>query len=196
MTRAYMAEDNSFVIMDNFGTTSPPSEMFVQGLPKTLVISLNSILSDNSVSSWNIKANSSGTQVWLRFNGNNNSKQMDMLDTTYRKVPPSKVNRDRERAKQRSERINDDSLDNSNSRTIDEVLNNPTPVFNINQPTTSDQSREISDSHNSDPIDSGSNIAHHTRSKSQQQEYSKQDSQKCKQYSSSHCTSKFKNLRS
>ena len=41
--------------------------MPVIGLPKTLEISLSSILDDYNVSSWNIKVDKKGTQFCIRF---------------------------------------------------------------------------------------------------------------------------------
>ena len=187
-----MAEDNSYIILDNTGKTSSPTKMSVIGLPKTLVLSLNSILDGNLVSSWNIKANSNGTQVWIRFNSEKNSDNLDTSDITYRKVPPTKVQRDRERARQRSEKGQLDaplpSLDNSSS-TIDDGLNTTKPVSAMNQPEASNQSIEISQ--HSEPNKSSSSIAHRTRSRS----YIEYESPKGKQqYNSSHCTSQFKKI--
>ena len=202
MAEAHMVVDNSCIIMDNSGIFTPPTKISVTGLPKTLVVSLNSILEENSVCSWNIRCNNNSTQVWIRFSGETNSDQMDKTDVSYRKVPPSKVLRDRDRAQQWCEKDTHHSasqvVDNSNS-IIEEVLDhnpvspsNTTPVSTMNQPAASDQSLEINSSQYSEPSDSRSSIAQRTRSRSQQ--HSESDSQQHKQYYSSKQNKSFKKL--
>ena len=70
--------------------------MPVIGLPKTLEISLSGILEDFNVTSWNIRGDTDGMQVTIRFK--TDELHMDTSNITFRKVPPSQIRRNRDRA--------------------------------------------------------------------------------------------------
>ena len=64
--------------------------MSVIGLPKILENTLGTILSEMTVSSWNIKGSEDSTQVWIRFITQDTETSLDKTNITYRKVPPVK----------------------------------------------------------------------------------------------------------
>ena len=70
--------------------------MPVIGLPKTLEISLSNLLDDCDISSWNIKGDNDGTQIWIRFKSEDSA--MDNTNITYRRAPPSQMRRNKNRA--------------------------------------------------------------------------------------------------
>ena len=91
--------------------------MPVIGLPKVLENSLNTILDDLSVSSWNMKGDDGSMQVWIRFRTDVDTQTaLNNTNITYRKVPPSQVNRNRDRASnwqnKQTEKITDHTMDN------------------------------------------------------------------------------------
>ncbi len=77
--------------------------MPITGLPKVLEVNINNMLDLAKVSSWNVHGEKERVQITIRFNiMDNTAEQMDTSNVTYRKVPPSQVRRDRDRAMQRS----------------------------------------------------------------------------------------------
>ena len=70
--------------------------MPVEGLPSTLEAFLNSMLHVNTLSSFKIDSRGDNTAIVLRFTG-----QPCQSANTYRKKPPSQIQRDRNRAQQR-----------------------------------------------------------------------------------------------
>ena len=78
--------------------------MPVTHLPKILEININNILELAKVSSWNIHGEKENLQITIRFCIMDSTTDTDTMATakiTYRKVLPSQVRRDRERAKSR-----------------------------------------------------------------------------------------------
>ena len=79
----------------------PSEKMPLFGLLKLLEDSLNNILDTAVISSWNIRVNDSNCQLSIRFNmvdKLDDTVPIDSSNITFRKAPPSRVNRDRKRA--------------------------------------------------------------------------------------------------
>lgn len=74
--------------------------MPLEGLPLVLEYSLKGLLVQNGISSWQIRGGPHFSQVSIRFqNPAIATSQVD--EVQYRRAPPSRINRDRERAKQK-----------------------------------------------------------------------------------------------
>ena len=89
--------------------------MPVIGLPNILESTLNNILDNLRVSSWNIKGAEDHMQVWIRFKTDIDTEKP--LDITYRKVPPSQIKRNKDRAKGWQNSIDNNQCDD----TVDSV---------------------------------------------------------------------------
>ena len=76
--------------------------MPIIGLPNILENSLNNILDSMDISSWNIKGENDSMQVIIRFKmaAVDESCSNRHSNITYRKLPPSQVQRDKNRAKE------------------------------------------------------------------------------------------------
>ena len=79
-------------------TTTKAANMSYENLPSNLKITMEAILKDNDVSSWIIRGGSDFTQISIRF------MNMDILgdnsEVKYRRVPQSRLIRDRNMAQQ------------------------------------------------------------------------------------------------
>ena len=75
--------------------------MPVSGLPNNLEVYLNETLRGSTITSWNIRGEQDYTQVTIRFGST------AMLDTNvkYRKVPPSRIVRDKARAARYNDQV-------------------------------------------------------------------------------------------
>jgi hypothetical protein len=68
--------------------------MPLSGLPKLLEMFMEQTLNEHQVSSWNIRGGNIYTEITIRIGMSTVTK-----DTVkYRKVPPSRINRDKQRA--------------------------------------------------------------------------------------------------
>ena len=71
--------------------------MPLQGLPSILEVSMEQMLDTYNITSWSIRSGNKFSEVSIRFN-----MTADVhTETKYRKVPPSRLTRDRERAASR-----------------------------------------------------------------------------------------------
>ncbi len=70
--------------------------MPVEGLPKILENTLDTLLEENLLSSWNIKGGQYFIQLNLRFTTASN--QPSQREVKYRRAPPSQIARDRQHA--------------------------------------------------------------------------------------------------
>ena len=74
--------------------------MPVHGLPKILECTLSQVLDELIVSGWSVKGEDDSTTVWIRFRSDtvHPNSSTNHVNATYRKVPPSQLKRNRERA--------------------------------------------------------------------------------------------------
>ncbi len=121
------------------------TKMPVTGLPNILEITLNNIIHDMDITSWNIKGEEECMQVIIRFKMAANTTcapDMQINNATYRKVPQSQIIRNRERTKawkvqkhdiphENGYGCNNDILDVSNSTVCNtaEECQQQTPVL-------------------------------------------------------------------
>ena len=106
--------------------------MLNSGLPKILESTLDNILSDMIVSSWNVRGEDDTMHLYIRFKSNMEAPtSLDRASVSYRRIPPSQVKRNSERAKAWHNR--DIKCDNSESTTdtgfsIDNTSNEDTTI--------------------------------------------------------------------
>ena len=70
--------------------------MPLEGLPKILEVTLEALLKDISMSSWQIRSGKDCTQVTLRFSMSAMTVEA-VVDSHYKKMTPSQMSRDRSR---------------------------------------------------------------------------------------------------
>lgn len=75
--------------------------MPLQGLPLVLEITLDTLLTNNALSSWQIKGGPKFSQVTIRFSAM--AAAPSNTEVQYRRAPPSRIARDRQRAFARSD---------------------------------------------------------------------------------------------
>ncbi len=95
--------------------------MPVVQLPKPLQTTLDTLLMDNSLSSWQVKGGQYFTQVTIRFS--TTTKDTNVADAKYRRAPPSRIirfnNRAKEHAKCTPEALGEQVIMNMTSSTSD-----------------------------------------------------------------------------
>ncbi len=69
-------------------------------LPKQLEITLRNFIAENTLNSWTVQGNSNVTSITLRFHMDTTDTALDNTHSKFRCVPPSTLNRDRQRASQ------------------------------------------------------------------------------------------------
>ena len=98
--------------------------MPVIGLPKVLENAISNILDDLTVSSWNIKGGDDNMQVWIRFKTDmDTGSALDITNVTYRKMPPSQMKRNKERAMD-YDKANHDVVERSSALNNDQRQSN------------------------------------------------------------------------
>ena len=75
--------------------------MSIEGIPLILKTSLEVLLQENVISSWQIKGGPKYSQVNIRFRSSTIDMPIVTEEVQYRRAPPSRINRDRERAMDR-----------------------------------------------------------------------------------------------
>jgi len=126
--------------------------MPVAGLPTAVETSLNALLSENYVSSWKIVGEGDSAVFVLRLKPTQANKtttnMAPSMPVHYRKKPPSQINRDNNRARQRQDLRNrqNQEVDNKASGSTDSLFTSPIFVneeqcmqqYDTNRPTTTD----------------------------------------------------------
>ena len=101
--------------------------MPIFGLPNLLEININNILDTSTVTSWNIHGDTKSVQISIRFTMED-AFNIDTANVTFRKVPPSQLKRDRNRAslhKQSVSHSHKDSTRNQQEPNLcEEILDN------------------------------------------------------------------------
>ena len=92
------------------------TSMASNGLPNILNTMLDTLLAENIVISWNIRGEKDYTQLSIRFG---NGKEGAVNDIAYRKAPPSRVTRDKQR--QYNWKMGNMHCDDSNNKIQDDL---------------------------------------------------------------------------
>ena len=112
--------------------------MTCEKLPKILVITLDNILEEHSISSWHITGGPYYTQLSIRF------AHGEIIDNTkdikYRRTPPSQIRRDKARLNKLQERQEHFTYDTNKTNRSASHTDMPPIISNSNDEKTKDSS--------------------------------------------------------
>ncbi len=78
-------------------------KMTMNQLPQPLQVTLDTLLTDNQLSSWQVKGGHQYIQVSIRFS--TAAIHANITDVKYRRAPPSRINRDNIRAREHQNNV-------------------------------------------------------------------------------------------
>ena len=117
--------------------------MPVEGLPSALETTMEALMKDNKLCSWQIKGDDYGTQVIVRFSPAAMTDGTPMLDYAYRRLSPSQMSRDRTRMSKYRDRLRNGSYLSDNAHLMNNRIGTTNDIVNNNTGNQQDIQSDI-----------------------------------------------------